>query len=500
MAKDHGIYDPELERHCIAALLKYPKLYFEVCNIVNSNDFYYDGNQKIYDVIKSLIMQDVEPTPVLVANRIGELGITLSNGLGNAFNYLQATNLISFSEKSGYSFFQELVSMRVRRDVFNTAAKLAKFVRDSKDLPIGKLLSSADAIYNEKISLFDLHDGPTALFESAEQNIEEIANNPVKDTGLLTPYPDFNRLWGGLRRKELYAFCARPKNNKSTFLADIIYKTANITNQSIPCLLLDTEMNTLDIQKRLVASISGVPFWYIDTGNWRQVPEFKDKIRNAWKTIATYKFDHMEVGNKSTEEVTSIIRRWAHSKVGRGNIGICAYDYLKLTGSDQTSNSWAEHQIIGDKVNQLKSLAKELEIPMLTAAQLNRSGESQNRKAGAFVDDNTAISLSDRLAWFASFIAIFRKKTLDEIQIDGVENGTHMMRATSTRFTGKDGAVSHDYVERMVDGKKTFASNYVSFKIDNFNVEEVGSLDKVLARGKNKINIQTNQSAEEPEF
>ena len=52
----------------------------------------------------------------------------------------------------------------------------------------------------------------------------------------------------------------------------------------------------------------------------------------------------------------------------------------------------------------------EVNAPMLTAMQLNRSAEGRNR-----VDDSSAISLSDRLQWFAAFVGIFRQKDEEEL-------------------------------------------------------------------------------------
>ena len=113
--------------------------------------------------------------------------------------------------------------------------------------------------------------------------------------------------------------------------------------------------------------------------------------------------------------------------------------------------------------------------------QLNRMGERGNN-AGA-VDDSSAISLSDRLQWFASFVAIFRRKTVDEIAEDGQDFGTHKLIPLKTRFQGKDAAGHHDLVRRvMPDGTTKYINNYLNFTIINFNVSEVGSLHDIVNR------------------
>ena len=108
---------------------------------------------------------------------------------------------------------------------------------------------------------------------------------------------------------------------------------------------------------------------------------------------------------------------------------------------------------------------------------MNRSGVNENRRGGGVTDDSSAIAQSDRLLWFASFVAIFRRKTLDEMAEDGEDFGTHKLIPLKTRFQGRDAAGHHDLVRRvMPDGTTRFENNFLNFNVQNFNAEEVGSL------------------------
>ena len=168
--------------------------------------------------------------------------------------------------------------------------------------------------------------------------------------------------------------------------------------------------------------------------------------------------------------------------VGRGNPFVLGYDYIKLTG-ERVGNNWAEHQAIGDKVDKLKKLAEELNCPIITAIQANRSGENFNRRRGGVVDDSSAIAQSDRLQWFASYVGIFRRKTVDELSDDGEEFGTHKLVTLKTRFQGKDAAGHHDLVRRTDEnGSVRFENNFLNFNVSNFNVEEAGSAADIAAR------------------
>jgi hypothetical protein len=229
----------------------------------------------------------------------------------------------------------------------------------------------------------------------------------------------------------------------------------------------------------MIAAVSGVPIWHLETGNWRKNAELAEKVRDALKKVKNYKYYHYQIGNKNVDQVCSLARRWYFSKVGRGKPCIIAYDYVKLTG-EKVGNNWAEYQAIGEKIDKLKKLAEELNAALVTAMQLNRMGERGNN-AGA-VDDSSAISLSDRLQWFASFVAIFRRKTTEEIALDGTEFGTHKLIPLKTRFQGKDAAGHQDIIRRTFADGQRFISNFLNYDVNNFSILECGSLRDVVNR------------------
>ena len=248
-------------------------------------------------------------------------------------------------------------------------------------------------------------------------------------------------------------------------------------------------MFSQDVKLRIAAAKTGVPFWHIDTGNWRKDPEMVFKIRAFLKEFGKYNYTHHCVGNKGIDEIVSFIRRWYYSKVGRGNPALICYDYVKLTG-EKVGQNWAEHQAIGEKIDKLKKISEEINAPLFTAMQMNRSGENFNRNAGDVTDDSSAIALSDRLQWFASYVGIFRRKTLDEIERDTPDFGTHKLITLKSRFQGKDAAGHQDLMRRRNDhGDEKYVQNFVNFQINNFSVEERGSLANIIERERQTFSL-----------
>jgi replicative DNA helicase len=239
-------------------------------------------------------------------------------------------------------------------------------------------------------------------------------------------------------------------------------------------LILDTEMQTNVMKFRIASSITGIPMWYLETGNFKNNKELLARW-NSKKTelsLIQGRVNHMQVAGKPVQEIESIIQRWYLSEVGRGNPAMVVYDYIKLTGETGDKNK-QEYQLIGDKVDSLKNLSVRLNIPLLTACQLNRSAEN-----GA--DDSSAISQSDRLQWFAAYVGIFRRKTLEEQAEDGIQYGTHKMIELAARYQGKN-AHGHNDLIKVKDGNQfKYKKNFISFNVNNFDVQEKGTLQDIV--------------------
>ena len=423
-----------------------------------------------------------------MAEKIKNLGISFKDEI-NIFDYIDNLSFSQITEQATMEACKELIKLRIRREISQTADKLKEYVSKNSEDSLDQIIGKIDQIFNKKISSYSENDLPINIFENIEDLIEEIGNSPKEEIGLITPYQEFNRMYGGLKNGNIYAIASRPGQGKSTWLNDICFKTATNPKNKTKTLILDTEMQTIDIQLRMVASLSGVPVWYLETGNWRKNEEMTKKVREAWSKIKDYKYFHYHVGSKNIDQICSIIRRWYLSQAGRGNQALIAYDYIKLTG-EKVGQNWAEHQAIGDKIDKLKRISEEINCPIVTAMQLNRTGESFNRRANEVVDDSSVISLSDRLQWFASFVAIFRRKTLDELSLDGEAFGTHKLIPTKTRFQGKDASGHQDLVRRLNDaGKEVWAQNYINYQVNNFNIEERGSLRDVAERQREQYQL-----------
>ena len=481
-----GIYSQQIERQVLGGLINNPTAYIDIERFISSQDFYTETHGTIYNVIKTILSKGESLDKVILAQKIQNLGISFKDDC-NIFDYINSISFTQITKSATFGTAQELAKITARRETYLTGQKLMKFSKENGEHSINDFIAGADSIYNENIATFTTEEAPSNIFDGIVDMIEDRAQNPHDDTGLLSPYPEFNRMYGGLRRGNLYAIAARPGQGKTTWINDLCFKIG--VKNKVKALVLDTEMSKEEMQFRLIASISGIPVWHLETGNWRKNKEMCDKFVAAKEQLKQYNYHHHHIGNKDIDQVCALVKRWYYSEVGRGNDCVIAYDYVKLTG-EKVDRNWAEYQAIGEKVDKLKKLSEELNCPIITAMQLNRSGEGQNR-----IDDSSAISLSDRLQWFASYVGIFRRKSEDELALDGENFGTHKLITLKSRFQGRDAAGHNDYIRRVTgDGSERYVSNYVNFDIQNFNIEERGSLRDIVDTQMERHNLENNDS------
>jgi replicative DNA helicase len=261
-------------------------------------------------------------------------------------------------------------------------------------------------------------------------------------------------------------------------------------------------MSKEELIMRQCAALSGVPMHLIESGKWRQAgQEVVDKIRSVWNKIKDLKFYYYNVGGMDVDSMINTLKRFYYSKVGRGNSMIFSFDYIKTTS--EASGNKNEWQVVGEMVDKFKKcIQKEIledgnpVIPMITSVQSNRSGITNNRNAQNIVDDESIVSLSDRITQFCSHMFILRNKTADEIETEGRSFGTHKLINVKERHLGKDIAGAVEPV-RIND---TLRKNFINLEFKNFNIKECGDL-RDIARSLDGTELENNNEDDEiPDF
>ena len=181
-------------------------------------------------------------------------------------------------------------------------------------------------------------------------------------------------------------------------------------------------MSKEELMGRLCSSFSGVPLHLIETGKWRRAgKEIVDKVRSVWPKIKKLKLFYYNVAGMNVDQMVNLVKRFYYSQVGRGETMIFNFDYIK-TSSEKTNK--AEWQVVGDMVDRLKKLVQfdvlldgEPMISLMTSVQSNRTGITRNRNSENIVEDESIVSLSDRIMQFSTHLFSLRQKTNDEFNL-----------------------------------------------------------------------------------
>jgi len=480
-----NLYSLQVEKHALAGLMRNPESFADVDRFVSDKDFYVDVHQTIFNCIKNTIVSNEKLDKVLLAQKIKNLGISFKSDI-NIFEYIDSLSFVPVSPEGTVASYQELAKFRVLRDLSQNTDKIKAHIEKNVNEPLEKTISEIDSIYGKPIELLTSQQEEENLFSGLLDLAEERGNNPQEEVGYSTPFLEFNRLYGGYRKKNLYVIASRAKSGKSTFLNHLASEMSKTHN--MPVLFLDTEMSTQETQFRAIAAKTGVPMWYIESGNWRKNAAMTIKVRKVLSEISQYKVFHRYVGNKSLDEIKSICRRWRLKNAGRDGKCMIVFDYIKAV--EKLSGGQQEYQLMGDKVDTLKQLSQELDLPIITAVQNNRSGITTNKSVADIIDDESSVGVSDRITWYASCVHILRRRVEEEIVLDTPESGTHKLIELVARFQGRDAAGHQDLIKRQFpDGKVKYIKNFININIENFNVEERGSLKDCIIRQNSQFEL-----------
>ena len=463
------------ERTFLGGIIKNPKYFIELSAFISDKDFLFKEHCVIFSILKQLILSGENVDRVVLAQKVKEIGISFFNDL-DIFSYIDSISYSQVNEVGVRDLGRELVKLRIKRELWENAAEVQNFIKESNNKSIDELIHGVDGIYNTQVIQYSGQIEPVDLYSNIEQFIKEIAKNPKEEVGFKTPYPEWNRLFGGIRQKQTTNIISRSGEGKSCFLFNMAKHICRLNN--VKSIYVDTEMD-LDLNMvRAGAAEMGLNAWYLETGAWSKNKELSEKVMRGFDKLKQYRgsIHHIYLPNKPIKETISLLKRWYYKNVGRGNKCLFVYDYLKIT--DVPDKNRAEHQALGDMLNYLNELGHETDSSILTAGQQNRAAENQ----GARNDDSTTAAVSDRINHLVGFNAVFRKKTYDETNEFGNNYGTHLLKPFKTsRVQGIDNYNMNSMVKTLDhSGKPKWKQNFINYNIENYNITEKGTLESIV--------------------
>jgi len=479
----------------------------EISNFISISDFYSKQSSlhsAVFRIIQQAIDAGDEIDEIIVAQRVNDLGLSFEDNLKPS-DYIKSLSLRKVPKGNILKTAKELKKYSIRREILESSQEIAKKMKNiAPESSYREIIELADNVYNSRINLYEIgNDTPENIYEEMEALVEERGNNPVTEFGMMGPHEKINDIYGSLLRAgNITVIVARSGVGKTQFCMD--YSTKVSLKYDVPVLHFDNgEMSKEELIMRQCAALSGVSMHLLESGKWRKAgQDVVDKVRSVWPKISKLKFYYYNVGGMDVDSMVNTLKRFYYAKVGRGNQMVFSFDYIKTTSESNGNKS--EWQVVGEMVDKFKKcVQKEIlhegnpMIPMITSVQSNRYGITNNRNSQNVVDDESIVSLSDRITQFCSHMFILRSKTGDEVESEGERFGTHKLINVKARHLGSDIAGA---VEPVSIGD-TLRKNAINLNFNNFNITERGDLRDIARVLNGEEELETNGHQEEiPDF
>ncbi len=432
------------ERALLAIIMKKPDSLFIADEILEESDFTNNGNKLIYSLMRDILNEDANAAldHFILISRAEEKGIKEFFRLTNNGDLLEALEQTAKSVKeSGLNkYIAAIKKATVKRVLINTVDEL----KDDIEVYDGGIVELRNFVEDTIFGAMRNIDAGEKDIVNLSTDFEDVINEYANDDatmGLDINLPRWERDCGRVRNGTITGIFARAKEGKSQFAAHSMRCVAIEGSERLgvlPTLYLDTEMQARDQQMRLCSMMTGIPYDRIESGAWRSKPDELELVKAAFKKIKGKEIYYKNIAGKSINYVIPVIRKFIHKYVGgrtEGNVPRCLviYDYIKIMNAADLKHA-QEYQVLGFLLSALHDLATDLNFPMIVFGQLNREGLR--------TDSIAAIAGSDRITHNVDSLTLFRKKKPEEIQVDGIMRGSHLMKVVISRK-----GPAHDYDE-----------------------------------------------------
>lgn len=399
---------PGVEKSLLSMMVVDPTNIISRCISEGINDefFYIPAHRILWDIFRKRYEGNLPIDITTIAQELVDTkryeAVGGNAGLADVFAYATSTALFDMH-------FQTLKEKYLRRclilaankmtDIAHTAETEIDHLLDSAEQEVMRIRHSAASAKSWSLK-DDIRDAVT--------NLEKMMNTGGDILGLSTGYPVLDRMINGLKGGELFVVAARPSMGKTSFLLNVVEHLALEVKK--PVLVFSCEMPSVQLVERLLYARSAVSKQELIAQHGALSPDNMKRFRKAIKEYRESKLVIDDTAAISISELRAKARRVLMEHPDLCAIGI---DYLQLMRSHTKQAQNSREREIAEISGGLKGLAKELNLPIIVLAQLNRGPENRTgkskglpmmsdlRESGAIEQDADMIGLLYRSAYYA---------------------------------------------------------------------------------------------------
>ncbi len=363
----------QAEKSILSSLIQDPQEWFAVAaeESLSGLHFYIPAHSVIYDQLEAMNNEKGHCELIEFTQRMIDSGRAVDIGGPSAI-----TDIYTYTPTHGH-FRQHLRMVKekfILRQLLLSASDTVDRVNESPEDAQGVLDATEAQIsgIRETSEKAESGDVKSAVLEVITELEDRLAGRggPL---GLMTGFEDLDRMTDGLKPGELFIVGARPSMGKSAFMGNVVEEVCLWRDEA--AMIFSLEMSRKNLVSRMLYSMARINSRAVSMGISLTIQD-RQKIQREAIRI---KDARLVIDDTAAISITSL-RSKARRQKRKGGLNLIAVDYLQLMRSTSKQASGNREREIAEISAGLKSLAKELEIPIIALCQLNR--QSTDRKAG----------------------------------------------------------------------------------------------------------------------
>ena len=339
------------------------------CEDIEKEYFYLDSNAKIFEVIKDLYNLH---NPVDVNTVTTELiDRNILNQVGGVEYLSEVINSVATGANIEY-YINIVIEKYTLRKLIETATAIEKKAHEETvDVSEAVELAEKEILNVGKTRRTTEFRKIQDVLVKTQEDIDKLVKNKGRITGLTTGLRDLDNVTEGLHPTQLIIIAARPAVGKTAFALNIAAAAAKSTKKNIA--IFSLEMPAEQLVLRMISSLGQIDNKKLQTG--RLENEDYRRINEAMSQLADTNIYFHDGASTTASEIQAKCRRL--STQGEG-LGLVVIDYLQLIDASGKYQG-ARQQEISEISRKLKTMALELNVPVIALSQLSRSVEKKRR-------------------------------------------------------------------------------------------------------------------------
>lgn len=361
----------DLEEAVLGALLIDKESLVETIDVLKVDSFYKEANQHIFQVILDLFNENQPIDIITVAQSLRTKN--LLEEVGGAYYLSYLTNRVASSANAKH-YAHIVVEKALKRNLIVQSTEIIKEsyedVTDVFDL-LDKAEQQLYDISNDNIG--KEYESMDDLTLKAIKEIEELAERGDEFTGIPSGFVSLDRKTSGWQGSDLIIVAARPSMGKTAFCLNMARNAAVVGN--VPVAFFSLEMSATQLATRLISSEAEISQMEMKAGKLE--PHKVQQIITKSEILSDAPIYIDDTPAINIFQLRAKCRRMAR----KHNIGLIIIDYLQLmSGTGNDNRGMNREQEISKISRSLKTLAKELDVPVIALSQLSREVERRTNK------------------------------------------------------------------------------------------------------------------------